>query len=216
MRRLTTKNVKDKKPSPPVIISNKVLSKAIGKNAEIKGCWICYGIQKNGKTTVALTLAQAIAPNHAIDYISAEEGVDGSFQSAMDRVGITNGDKIGWREYLPLTELIAVYKKPKSAKVIIIDNLTIYADEFKDLKMSFVEFLRTELPNKLIIAIAHEERGEPYPTIAKMAVKLAKVILHVQGLAVTVVSRYGDGGGEFLIDKQKASLYWGDTDKDEL
>lgn len=205
-RSLTSKNLLEKKSGPMVEISNKVLKKLIGP-AECKGCWVIYGKEKNGKTTAALQLAKSLAPAQTTDYISAEEGMDASFQEACRRVGINKATKIKWSEYLPLATLIEKYKRPKSAKVIIIDNMTIYADEFKEIKLSQ---MLSELKGKLIIFIAHEERKEPYPAVARMAKKLAKVYMHVEGLKGTVVSRFGIGGGDFLIDKDQATLYWGE------
>ncbi len=211
-RCLTSKNLLEKKSGPIVMITNKTLKNLIGP-AERRGCWEIYGKEKQGKTSTALSLAKFMCAHQSVDYISAEEGMDKSFQEACRRVGINKSTKIKWSEYLPLAELIEKYKKPKTAQVIIIDNMTIYADDFKTIKLSQ---MLAELKHKLIIFIAHEERKEPYPAVARMVKKLAKVYIHVAGLKGTVVSRFGDGGGDFLIDKSKSSLLWGDEDIEQI
>ena len=203
-RSLTTRNLFDKKPERVVSFQNGFLKEAIGE-AEAKGCWLIYGPEKNGKTWFALQLAKELARAEKVSYISAEEGTDKSFRDACDRAGITSSDKIMWDEYLTLGEIIEKFSKPKTAKIIIIDNLTIYADEFRN--KPFREFLN-ELPGKLIICLAHEERKEPYPAVARMAKKLSKVYVQVRGLKAFVTSRFSTGG-ELVINDEMSELCWG-------
>lgn len=205
VRSKTTKNLFDKKEGRKVKINNDLLHEVIGE-AEAKGCWLIYGAEKNGKTWFTLMLAKAIAANEKVNYISAEEGLEDSFKEAVKRAGITLLDKnILWDEYLSLEEIVEKHSKPKQPNILIIDNLTMYADEFKT--MSLREFTK-RLPNKLIIFLAHEERKEPYPASARMAKKLAKVYVNVKGLRASVVSRFSKGG-DVDIDEEKAELYWG-------
>ncbi len=204
-RSLTTSNLFDKKPGAVVQFVNQLLQQAIGE-AEAKGCWLIYGPEKNGKTWFALQLAKELAKFFKVSYISAEEGTDKSFQDACERAGITKCDRIMWNEYLTLDEIIEKFNKPKAAQVIFIDNLTIYADEFKN--KSFREFLNA-MPGKLIICLAHEERKEPYPAVARMAKKLSKVYVQVRGLKAFVTSRFS-AGGELVINDEMSELYWGE------
>jgi len=204
-RSLTTSNLFDKKPERTVSFHNELLQQAIG-DAEAKGCWLVYGPEKNGKTWFALKLAKELARVEKVSYISAEEGTDKSFRDACDRAGITKCDRIMWDEYLTLDEIIEKFNKPKTARVIFIDNLTIYADEFKN--KSFREFLNS-MPGKLIICLAHEERKEPYPAVARMAKKLSKVYVQVRGLKAFVTSRFSTGG-ELVINDEMSELYWGE------
>jgi predicted ATP-dependent serine protease len=203
-RSLTTKNLFNKKQGKKIQLTNPKLAELIG-NADAKGCWIIYGPEKNGKTWFTLRLARDIARNQKVAYISAEEGTDDSFILACKRAGVTASDKILIDEYMPLEDLIQKYRKPKSAEVIFIDNMTIYADDFKNLPL--LDFLK-QLPKKLIVFVAHEERKEPYPAIAKSAKRLSKVYISVKGLRAFVVSRFSSGG-ELDIDPDKAELYWG-------
>jgi KaiC/GvpD/RAD55 family RecA-like ATPase len=203
-RSLTSKNLLEKKPNKWVTIANEILAKVIGR-AELKGCWLIYGSEKNGKTWFSIMLAIALSVYQKVAYVSAEEGTDNSFQEAANRAGVNKTTKIYWDDYMPIETLIAKYNKPRSPNVIFIDNLTIYADEFKNIKI--LQFIQA-FPNKLLICIAHEERKEAYPACARMVKKMAKVIIHVQGLKAFVVSRFSKGG-EIIIDEEKAEMYWG-------
>jgi archaellum biogenesis ATPase FlaH len=169
------------------------------------GCWLIYGSEKNGKTWFTLQMAKALAHYDRVAYISAEEGTDLSFQMACERAGITSVDKILWDDYLSVDELIKKFSKAKTADILVLDNLTIYPDEFKYLGIR--DFLNA-LPNKLIIFVAHEERKLPYPACAKMASKLAKVIVNVKGLRAFVVSRFAQGGA-IEINEEMSEMYWG-------
>lgn len=205
MRSKTTANLFEKKVTKTVQLANEAMKRAIG-NAEQKGCWIVYGVEKNGKTGFALQLAKELAQFEKVNYISAEEGLDDSFLGAVKRANITTGANILWDEYMTVDEIIKKHKKQRSPNIIVIDNLTIYADELKpsEIKKKLID----GLPNKLIILLAHEERREAYPAIAKMAKKLAKVIFHVVGLKAFVTSRFSDGG-ELVIDENKSEVYHG-------
>lgn len=204
-RSKTTSNLFVKSKSATVHFANTVLLEIVG-NAERKGCWIIYGYEKNGKTWFTLKLAKEIAKFERVAYISAEEGLDDSFIEAVRRAGITTIDNILWDEYLSVDDIIHKFNKQRSANVIIIDNLTMYSDEIKPTEIK--KKLMDALPNKLIIFVAHEERKEAYPAIARMAKKLAKVVFHVEGLKTFVTSRFSQGG-EMVIDEQKSEIYWG-------
>lgn len=204
-RSLTTKNLFDKKPGNQVQFASEAFRELIGADTELKGLWLVYGPEKNGKTWLSLRLAKDLAVNQKLTYISAEEGTDLSFKLACKRAGITCADKILFNEYIPVPELIDKFQKAKSSQIIILDNLLIYKDDFRYLKL--IDFLN-QLPNKLIICVAHEERKEPYPSIARQAKKLCKAYIHVLGLRAFVVSRYSKGG-HIDIDMEKAELYWG-------
>jgi len=195
-RSKTTRNVFDKKDGVKLKIINPALRKVIG-DAERCGAWLIYGSEKQGKTQLALRIAKDLSLNDRVMYISAEEGLDYSFRANMKRAGILSGDKILWDEYIPFDELIERFKKPRTANIIIIDNLTVYEDEIskKILKQKI-----DELANKLIIFIAHEDRGVPFNAVARMAAKWAKVTIRVKGLTGFVISRYPNGGGIISID----------------
>lgn len=207
-RSLTSRNLLDKRPGRTVEIQNEILKEVIGP-AEARGCWLIYGVEKHGKTWLALFLAKALSYNEKIAYISAEEGTDASFQLAAKRAGLTKNDKVTFDEYMPIDEIITKYSKPKTARIIFTDNMSIYADEFKMMKVK--QFL-DKFPNKLIVFVAHEERKDAYPACAKMAKKWAKVIFNVIGLRAHVISRFSIGG-TFDINPDKCQLYWGEKEE---
>lgn len=169
------------------------------------GIWLLYGKDKNGKTWGTLLIADYLSTFEKLLYVSAEEGTDMEFQAALKRANIDSSNKnIHFIEYEPFEDLKERLRKHKSAKIVIIDNLTMYSDE---IKAKDVKELKQEFKNKLFIFLAHEERNEPYTAAAQMAKKLAKVIMRVKGLVISVGGRVP--GGNLLIDKEKAMLYHG-------
>lgn len=203
---MTTRNLFDKKVKRRVVFDDPQLTDIIG-DAEMKGGWLFWGKEKNGKTWLTLQLVKDLSTNQKMIYISAEEGTDASFQDAVIRSGITTAHRILWEEYMPLTEIVEKYSKSRTADMLVMDNLTVYKDEFK--QYGGVKKFLDDL-GKPIILIAHEERGEPYTSAAKDAKRWCKVIIHVEGLAGHVVSRFSKGG-EIVIDEEGSALYWGDA-----
>lgn len=169
------------------------------------GIWLLYGKDKNGKTWGTLLITDYLSQFEKVLYVSAEEGTDMEFQAALKRANIDSSNRnINFIEYEPLEDLKQRLSKHKSPKIVVIDNLTMYNDE---LKGKDIKELKQEFPNKLFILLAHEERNQPYTAAAQMAKKLAKVIMRVKGLAITVGGRVP--GGNILIDIEKAMLYHG-------
>lgn len=174
---------------------------------ETSGAWIIYGNEKNGKTWFALLLANYLSTFERIIYISAEEGLGNDFRESMKRAKTDPKNKaLHWLEYLTMEELEAKLKSRKSPKIIFIDNLTVYADELKG--GAFRKLLR-EHDDKLFIFLAHEEKGQPYGALGKMCKKLAKIIVHVEGLTAKISGRCP--GGIVQIDETKSALYWGNN-----
>lgn len=174
-------------------------------NPEANGIWLIWGREKNGKTWWALKLANYLSAQTKVLYISAEEGTGMDFVAACKRaqIEVTN-TRLKFNEYLPLEELRSKLSSRKSASVIFIDNCTIYADE---LRAAALRELIRDYPDKLFVMVAHEEKREPYTALAKLSKKLAKVVMHVEGLTANISGRCP--GGTISIDEQKATLYWG-------
>lgn len=174
-------------------------------NATTTGFWIIYGSEKNGKSTFALMLADYLRALAKVLYISAEEGTDKEFVDAVVRAGLVyNSNNILFIDYESLEDLTLRLGKPKAPKVVFLDNATIYQDE---LGYGGLLKLRKDNPGVLFILIAHEERGKPYTAPAALCRKLAKIIFHVKGSAVTVSGRCP--GGILIIDEKRAALYHG-------
>jgi KaiC/GvpD/RAD55 family RecA-like ATPase len=171
----------------------------------VGGVWLIWGKDKNGKTSTALKLANEFTKWERVLYISGEEGTDIEFQRACQRAGIDTGNKkLHFLEYTPIDVLEEMLAKRKSRKIIFYDNLTILKDELKGKKL--IEIIQNH-PDKTFVFLSHEERNEPYSAPAKLAHKLAKIIIHVKGLSAQVYGRCP--GGVITIDETKEMLYWG-------
>ncbi len=138
-------------------------------------------------------------------YISGEEGTGKNFVDTCERAQLNpNNKKLQFLEYLPLAELNEKLSKRRSAKIVVIDNITIYADELKN---GGLRRMLEQHKDKLLVFVAHEERNEPYTATAKLCRKLAKIIVRVQGLSCFISGRCK--GGILMIDEEKACLYHG-------
>lgn len=180
-----------------------IWGQALG-NVEVGGIWLLWGAEKNGKTTGALMLADYLTKFCGVLYVSAEEGVGKNFVDACRRAGLNAKTALKAVDYVPLDELEVELQKRKAAKVVVLDNATIYNDECK---YGRLRKLTKDNPDVIFIIIAHEEDKKPFTTTAKMAKRLAKIILHVQGMVIHVSGRCP--GGILTIDDEKAALYWG-------
>ena len=201
-RTITLKNLYDKKFK--TFAFSGVWADTMGQ-PETSGTWIIYGPEKNGKTWFSLKLAEYLSSFDKTVYISAEEGTGKTFVDTCQRAGLNPKNKnLRFLEYLPLAELDQKLSERRSARIVIIDNITIYADELKN---GGVRKLLKKHASKLLIFVAHEERNEPYTATAKLCRKLAKIIIRVSGLTCFISGRCK--GGRLVIDHQKASLFHG-------
>jgi len=203
-RALTIRNIYDKKFKTFKFegVWNDVFS-----DLETSGVILVYGIDKNGKTWFSLMFAKMLSYIEKVTYVSAEEGTCKTFVDNCRRAGITPANKsLLIEEYIPIDELSEKLSKRKSARIVFIDNMTIYNDELKN--GIFRQLIKTH-SDKLFVFIAHEERGEPYTATAKLCRKLAKVIVHVKGLACFVSGRVP--GGTLMVDETKATLFHGQS-----
>ena len=64
------------------------LDEAIGKAEIAGGAWFIYGPSKNGKTSMAMILAKALAKHRKVAYDSVEEGINKSLRMAVERHGL--------------------------------------------------------------------------------------------------------------------------------
>lgn len=178
---------------------------AVMGTPESNGTWLIYGAEKNGKTWSALLLANYLSTFADVIYVSAEEGFSSEFVAGIKRAGISHDNtKIKFFGYLPIEELKTKLGKRKKTRIVFIDNITVYKDE---LKHNAIHRLNKEYPNILFIYLAHQEQGKPYGATAQMCKKLAKIIIHVEGLQAQFSGRCT--GGIMNINDKKAQLYWG-------
>jgi predicted ATP-dependent serine protease len=169
------------------------------------GIWVIYGNEKNGKTTLALLLAEYLTKFENLNYVSAEEGTGFTFQQNLTRAKIDfKNTKIKFYDYLEIEELEAMLSKRQSAKIVVIDNATAYVD---DLKTAVLRKLKRQFPDTLFIIMAHMEKNEPTTAMAKLAKKLCNVYFRVEGLTAFVGGRCP--GGILTINDQTAMLFHG-------
>lgn len=205
-RTITLQNLYDKKYTTFKLEG--LFHQAMGE-PETTGAWIIQGAEKNGKTWWALMLFDLLSKFGKAWYISAEEGISKTFQEACKRARLNlPAPNLQFMEYIPIDELNKKLESRKAAKIIFIDNTTIYNPDMKPADL--LKLLRKH-PDKLFVFLAHEEKGEPYRALAKEVRKMAKLIFRVVGLTVFVSGRCP--GGILTIDETKSSLYWGEAIK---
>lgn len=181
-----------------------VFQQALGE-PESCGLWLIYGAEKHGKTTLSIILANYLSTLRKTLYVMAEQGFDSDFQQALLRMNVDVRNKsLLLEEYISIDELDRKLKLARHPKIVFLDNITVYADELKN---GGLRKLLKANKTKLFVMIAHEEKGQPYTATGKLAKKLAKRIIHVEGLAATVEGRVE--GGQMRIDQQSSTLYWG-------
>jgi hypothetical protein len=205
-RVMTLKNLLDKKHKTFSFTGD--MAKVFGI-PETHGAWLIYGNEKHGKTRFALQLAKYLATFKKVLYVSGEEGSSKAFVDTCIWAGLDPGkSRVGFLEYEPIEELDERLKKPKAPRIVVLDNLVVYG---KEIGNGRILHLLKDHPDVLFIFMAHEERREPYPGPAKLARKLAKVIVRVEGLACVVSGRVP--GGTLTIDEEKAELFHGNAIK---
>lgn len=177
---------------------------AFGK-PEITGFWYLGGGEKNGKSTFAMMLAKYLTTFGKVLYISAEEGLSKDIIAAMKFAGLSDKNKnFNIIDYEPWDQLQARFSSRKCAKIIFIDNSTVYRDE---ITRKLVAELKQNHANKLIIMVCHEQKGSPDNALATTWRKLAKIIIQAEGLKAIISGRCP--GGTLMINEEKANLYWG-------
>lgn len=181
------------------------LWKAIFGTPEKGGIWIVYGNEKNGKTLFAIVLSYFLSQYDRVDYVSAEEGTGAEFRDNVKRASPDIQDnRVRFLEYLPLSEIMKRLDKRQSAKVVVIDNITVYKDELKN---GMLRRLTALYPAVTFIFLAHAERNEPFTATGVLAKKLAKIIVRIEGLTAFVTGRCP--GGTITINEETSVLYHG-------
>ena len=172
---------------------------------EASGCWLVWGSDKNGKTRLAITLAKYLSGKHKVLYVSAEEGYSLNLQNICKWADISPKDRnFNLLDYEELKDLKERLRKRNAPQIVFIDNITFYHDE---LKYGGVRELMKEFSKTIFVFLAHEQKGEPYTSTAKMVNKLSSAIMYIKGLSCHVSGRVP--GGTVVIDEEKAKLFHG-------
>lgn len=203
---LSVAQVYSKKPKPSFHFEEELWRKVLGCPPK-SGVWLIFGKEKNGKTTLALTLAKMLSLKEKVLYVSAEEDLDDPlFQATLKRVGLSEGNmNLKFNEYMQYETLIdKCSTRQRPEKIVFIDNLTIYKEE---IKTNHIRDMIRLFPDFLFVILAHEDdKQEPSGAVGKHVRKLAKIIMHVKGLACFVSGR-GCPGGELVINEEKAKIF---------
>ncbi len=175
----------------------------------IGGLWLMYGAEKHGKTWGALLLSDYLSKFEKVLYVSAEQGFDKEFQESVKRAKLEpSNSRLQFLEYEPIEDIKERLCKRRAPKIVVLDNLTIYNEE---LRAKGIKNLIQEFANVTFVCVAHEERNKPYTATAMMASKLAKILIRVQGLVMTIGGRVP--GGMLTVDDEKAELFYGNKIK---
>ena len=170
--------------------------------------WYLGGGEKNGKSTFAMMLAKYLTTFGKVLYISAEEGLSKDIIAAMKFAGLSDKDKkFHIIDYEPWEQLQARFSSRKCAKIIFIDNSTIYRDE---ITRKMVSELKQNHPNKLIIMVCHEVKGLPDNALATTWRKLAKIIIQAEGTKSHYFRQMS--GGTLMINEEKR-IFIGEQNK---
>src|SRR5690606_37484495 len=138
-------------------------------------------------------------------YISAEEGITKDFVEACARARLdAENNRLQFIDDIPVEVLEEKLTKRGAPRIVFIDNITVYQDE---LKYGVLRRLSLDYPRTLFVYVAHEDKNEPDTATAKLAKRLAKVVVRVKGLACFISGRCP--GGVLTINEEKALLYHG-------
>lgn len=199
-RALTIRNIYDRKFT--TLQLDGVYRDVLGE-PEDSGAWLVWGVEKAGKTWFTIMLANYLSTMKKVLYVSAEEGCGKNFQDTCMRIGLSaNNRNLQVMEYITVEELDERLDRRRAPSVVVLDNMTIYADELKN---GVLRWLLQKHRTKLFIFIAHEERNQPYTATAKLVRKLAKAVIYVKGYTCTISGRVP--GGMVEINQEKAQLY---------
>lgn len=186
----------------------------LGGNKQVMpkgGIWLVHGDEKQGKTTLCLSLANYLSKRNRVLYIQVEQStnaidIDKIFVEAMQRVGISvNNRALSFFGDINIDNIVELLKRKRSADIIFIDNITFATW----INTQVVRDLSKQFSNKTFVYIAHNDRdGEPNGSTGKAVKRLANTIFSVDSLRCNIYGR-GDWGGNINIDWKKGLVMYG-------
>lgn len=178
------------------------------------GIWIIHGDEKQGKTTLCLSLANRLSQTNRVLYIQAEQSnnavdIDRIFVEAMHRAGITTDNRmLSFIGDISGEQLEEILDRKRSADIVFIDNIT-FAPWVNTLT---VRRLSRRFKDKTFVYVAHNDRdGEPNGSTGKAIKRLANTVFSVEALHCRIIGR-GSWGGTVNIDPVNGKVMHGDTD----
>ena len=161
-----------------------------------------YGNSANGKTSFAVQFAKYLSTFERVAYNSLEEGLSRSLMLAFQLAEIGKNDNIIVIDKMPIVELRAYLKKPKSPKIVFIDSF-----QYMNLNAIAFKKLVDEFRNKMFVIISHAEGKQPAGRSAKTVHYDADIKIWIEGFKAFPKSRYG-GGEPYVIWADKAEQIW--------
>lgn len=183
-------------------------AKLIGEEIELTGSWFIWGGSNSGKTSFSTQLAKMLTEYGKVVYNSLEEKTSYTFVLALKRAQMEDvADKITILVAEPYAELVERLEKPKSANIVFIDS-------YQHSKMNFTQYLEliNKFPKKLFVFISQAKGREPKTEDAASVKYGSDVKIWIEGCKAFPQSRYG-GQTPYTIWKERAAIYWGDSDR---
>lgn len=198
-RALTAKDIYNMK-FDTIDISNE-FRELLGKDVELNGIWMVYGLSGHGKTSFILRLIKELALHAKVAYNPLEEGARYSFQKAFNRYNMVAVSNVLYLKRESIADLKVRLKRQRSPKVIIIDSL-----QYTGLRQAGILELQEMFPDKLFIFISHADGKKPKGKVADWLAYHGDVTIWVyQFKAHTIKSRY-EGRGTFVIWDEEAEI----------
>lgn len=174
------------------------------------GVWLIHGDEKQGKTTLCLSLAKYLSKTNKVLYIQIEQSsdkkdIDKIFVDSMARVGIDSKDNISFFGDLDKDDVVEVLSRKESAGVVFFDNVSFSTW----INTAVVRELSKKFKNKTFVYVSHNDRnGDPSGSTGKAIKRLANTIFSVDAIRAEVVGR-GGWGGNMNIDWKKGIVMYG-------
>lgn len=174
---------------------------------------IIWGDSGNGKTNFLVRLLKELKSVGEMMYVSYEEAHGKSIQDLIHRHNLVDElPNLRFSDGETIDELMALLKKKRSPKVIVIDSWQfsgLNMEDYKALKKAFV-FGKTIGKRKIFLFISHVNGSQPDGKTAVEIKRDANIKIHVEGFVAQVkTSRYGNTKKGMVIWEDGAKEYWG-------
>lgn len=166
---------------------------------------IIWGESGNGKSNFVMQVLQRLVKYGNVLYVGLEEGHQATMQRiAAEHFSLEDSAKIKFANHtMNYAALMAVLKRKKSARIVVIDSVqywNITVEDYKELKETF--------PKKIFIFLSHTKGKNPDGKTADKIKYDSDIKIFVQGYVAFIRSRF-QGNKPYVIWEQGARKYWG-------
>lgn len=160
-----------------------------------------HGESGNGKTDFCVKLAKYMAQFAVVLYLSAEEGISSTIQTAFRRNSMIDvKGRVILAEKATFDELMDYLKKRNKPGVVILDSL-----DYMRLTTEQYKLLRERYPKIAVVVVAWSKGELPKSQYAKDIEYMADIKVRVHRYVAHPRSRYG-GNEPFIIWADKAPI----------